>query len=67
MKKTNLKKINRNNIIDLMCEPSIMYVDEDGRVKHRARYSVIERNGTRKEITRAEFYQLLMPGWVFER
>lgn len=47
MRKTTLDKINRQNILDIMYEPN------------KNRYSVIEFNGTRKEITRKEFLYLL--------
>lgn len=47
MRKTNLNKINKENIIDIMFEQS------------KNRYSIIEINGTRKEITRKEFIYLL--------
>jgi len=43
MRKTSLDKINKDNILDIMFEPN------------KNIYSVIEFNGTRKEITRTEF------------
>lgn len=46
MKITTIDKINKNNILDLMYEPD------------KNRYSVIEYNGTRKQITRKEFFSL---------
>ena len=47
MKKIKLKQININNIRDIQYEP----------VKNR--YSVIEYNSTRKEISKENFYVLL--------
>lgn len=47
MRKTILDKINVKNILDIMFEPD------------KNRYSVIEFDGTRKEITRKEFLYLL--------
>lgn len=46
MKKTNLDKITKQNIIDIIDEPK------------KQRYSVLELNGTRKQITRKEFFSL---------
>lgn len=43
MKKTQLYKINIDNILDIMYEPS------------KNRYSIIEYNSKRKKITREEF------------
>jgi hypothetical protein len=48
MKKANMfKNINLNNILDIMYEPN------------KDRYSVIEYNGSRKEITEKD-YNLIM-------
>lgn len=46
MKMTIIDKINKKNIIDLMYEPD------------KNRYSVLEKNSTRKQITRKEFFSL---------
>lgn len=47
MRKITLDKINKKNILDIMYEPD------------KNRYSVIEFDSTRKEITRKEFLYLL--------
>lgn len=47
MKKTELYKINIENILDIMYEP-------DKNI-----YSILEYNSTRKEITREEFLSVL--------
>ena len=46
MKKTIIGKINKTNIRDMMYEPD------------KNRYSVLEKNSTRKQITRKEFFSL---------
>ena len=47
MKKITIDKINKKNILDLMFEPN------------KNRYSVLRYNGTRKQITRKEFFSLM--------
>ena len=43
----SLKNINLDNILDIMFEPN------------KNRYSVIQYNGSRKEITKSDFHFLL--------
>ena len=50
MKKTTLDKININNTLDIMYEPE------------KQRYSVLEYDGSRKEIEKKTFTELLKEG-----
>jgi len=47
MKKVDIFKINLNNILDVMYEPN------------KNKYSILEYNGSRKEITKEDFYLAL--------
>jgi hypothetical protein len=46
MKQISTDKITINNVLDIMYEPD------------KQRYSVLKYNGTRKQITRREFFSL---------
>jgi len=46
MKKITIDKINKKNILEITYEPD------------KNRYSVLEYNGTAKQITRKEFFSL---------
>ncbi len=46
MKKTIINNVNFSNVLDIMYEPK------------KKRYSVLEYSGTRKQITRREFFSL---------
>ena len=46
MKQTTIDKINLDRVLDIMYEPS------------KNRYSMMEAFGTRKQITRKEFFSL---------
>ena len=47
MKRTNIDKINKKEILDIMYEP------------YKNTYSILEKNSTRKQITRKEFFSLV--------
>lgn len=50
MKKANFKNINLKNIVDLSYEPNRFRINEEGKAEVYDRYSVIEKDSSRKEI-----------------
>ena len=56
MHKTTLQKINIDNIVDVMIEPNQFDINN---FTYKDVYSVIEKNGSRKEIVEGDYKALL--------
>ena len=53
------KKIDLKNICDIMYEPKRLKIYPNGQIRYEEKFSLIEFNGRRKEITEQEFRNLI--------